>query len=95
MKAVKKYKLSGTRWIGKNDSTYYLRFLQLYCIAETGTTIVQKKNFFFWVFQRSGEKKRKPEIDIDKKEMQLTTRNKDRRTGQYIDKHALELCKQV
>ena len=43
MKAIKKYKLSVMRWIGNNDSISCLRFLQLYCTAEIGTTILQKK----------------------------------------------------
>ena len=43
MKAIKNYKLSVMRWIGKNDSISCLRFLQLYCRAEIGTTILQKK----------------------------------------------------
>ena len=45
MKAIKNYKLSVMRWIGKNDSISCLRFLQLYCRAEIGIVIVilQKK----------------------------------------------------
>lgn len=43
MKAIKNYKLSVMRWIGKNGSISCLRFLQLYCRAEIGTTILQKK----------------------------------------------------
>ena len=58
MKAVKKYKLSGTMWTGKNDSTSYLRFLQLYCIAEIGTTIVQKKIFFLSISEEWGKEEK-------------------------------------
>lgn len=67
MKAIKNYKLSVMRWIGKNGSISCLRFLQLYCRAEIGTTILQKKKKKDWVLQRSGEKKRKSERNIDKK----------------------------
>lgn len=41
----------------KNDNTSYLRFLQLYCRAEIGITIVQKKIFFLEYF-RGVEKRR-------------------------------------
>lgn len=58
MKAIKNYKLSVMRWIGKNGSISCLRFLQLYCRAEIGTTILQKKKKKKIEYYRGVEKRR-------------------------------------